>query len=121
MKKVLAAVAVLAISASSAFAADWEPDGPIRLWIGYGAGGGTDVQARMLAKELEATRGWVLVPENGLHRVGRHLMTSRPQRMQVSSLYGPTGARRSRPVQKLSPVILASLSITCGPQAVKAP
>ena len=64
MKKVLAAVAVLAISASSAFAADWEPDGPIRLWIGYGAGGGTDVQARMLAKELEATRGWVLVPEN---------------------------------------------------------
>ncbi|MCC9620787.1 tripartite tricarboxylate transporter substrate binding protein [Thalassospira sp. MA62] len=64
MKKVLAAAAVLALSAGSAFAADWEPDGPIRLWIGYGAGGGTDVQARMLAKELEDSRGWVLVPEN---------------------------------------------------------
>jgi len=64
MRKVLAAAAMLALSTGSAFAADWKPDGPIRLWIGYGAGGGTDVQARMLAKELEQTRGWILVPEN---------------------------------------------------------
>ena len=28
------------------------------------AGGGTDVQGRTLAKELEATRGWQVIPEN---------------------------------------------------------
>lgn len=44
--------------------AEWEPDGPIRLWIGYGAGGGTDVQGRTLAKEIEELRGWKVLPEN---------------------------------------------------------
>lgn len=44
--------------------AEWNPDGPIRLWIGYGAGGGTDVQGRTLAKEIEALRGWKILPEN---------------------------------------------------------
>lgn len=58
----LIAASMLAL-ASPAFA-EWQPDGPIRLWIGYGAGGGTDVQGRTLAKEIEARRGWKVVPEN---------------------------------------------------------
>lgn len=44
--------------------ADWEPTGPINLWIGFGAGGGTDTQARTLVEELEARRGWTIIPEN---------------------------------------------------------
>lgn len=44
--------------------ADWSPKGPIKLWIGFGAGGGTDTQARALAEELEKLRGWRVIPEN---------------------------------------------------------
>jgi tripartite-type tricarboxylate transporter receptor subunit TctC len=44
--------------------AEWQPKGPIKLWIGFGAGGGTDSQARSLASELEALKGWRIIPEN---------------------------------------------------------
>ncbi len=63
MKKLLLAAAALALSANAAMA-DWQPEGPIHLWIGYGAGGGTDTQGRSLAKELEELRGWKVIPEN---------------------------------------------------------
>lgn len=63
MKKTLMMTAALSLLAAPAFA-EWNPDGPIRLWIGYGAGGGTDVQGRTLAKEIEALRGWKVLPEN---------------------------------------------------------
>ncbi|TMV07481.1 tripartite tricarboxylate transporter substrate-binding protein [Arenibacterium halophilum] len=63
MKKTLIMTAALTLLAAPAFA-EWNPDGPIRLWIGYGAGGGTDVQGRTLAKEIEALRGWKILPEN---------------------------------------------------------
>ncbi|MGJ8545417.1 MAG: tripartite tricarboxylate transporter substrate binding protein [Sulfitobacter sp.] len=63
MKNALMIGVSLAALASPALA-EWNPDGPIRLWIGYGAGGGTDVQGRTLAKEIEALRGWKIIPEN---------------------------------------------------------
>jgi tripartite-type tricarboxylate transporter receptor subunit TctC len=44
--------------------ADWQPNGPIKFWIGFGAGGGTDTQARTLAGEIEALKGWRIIPEN---------------------------------------------------------
>lgn len=44
--------------------AEWKPNGPIKFWIGFGAGGGTDTQARTLAEELETLRGWRIIPEN---------------------------------------------------------
>jgi len=44
--------------------AEWSPKGPIKFWIGFGAGGGTDTQARALAEELEALKGWRIIPEN---------------------------------------------------------
>lgn len=64
MKKILGpALAVLGLSAAPALA-EWEPSGPINLWIGFGAGGGTDSQARALVEELEALRGWKIIPDN---------------------------------------------------------
>ena len=63
MKRILLTTAA-ALGLAGPAMAEWNPDGPIRLWIGYGAGGGTDVQGRTLAKEIEALRGWQVIPEN---------------------------------------------------------
>jgi tripartite-type tricarboxylate transporter receptor subunit TctC len=45
-------------------AAEWKPAGPIKLMIGFRAGGGTDTQSRLIAEELEKRRGWKIIPEN---------------------------------------------------------
>ncbi|WP_211100575.1 tripartite tricarboxylate transporter substrate binding protein [Acuticoccus sediminis] len=63
MRLIALAAATFALSTSMALA-DWQPDGPIRLWIGFGAGGGTDTQGRALAKELGERQGWTVIPEN---------------------------------------------------------
>ncbi len=57
------AAAVAATVATGALAADWSPPGPIKLMIGFRAGGGADTQARLIAEELEARHGWKLIPE----------------------------------------------------------
>ncbi|MEP0942140.1 MAG: tripartite tricarboxylate transporter substrate-binding protein [Rhizobiaceae bacterium] len=62
LKTAIAALGVVAL-ASGAFAADWTPPGPIKLMIAFGAGGGADTQARMIAEELEAAKGWKIIPE----------------------------------------------------------
>lgn len=61
----LLSVMILALGLMGGTAhADWQPKGPIKFWIGFGAGGGTDTQARTLAGELEALKGWRIIPEN---------------------------------------------------------
>ncbi len=67
MKKILkAAVAAIGLTAltTGAQADDWTPPGPIKLMIAFAAGGGADTQARMIAEELEAAKGW---KANNLH------------------------------------------------------
>lgn len=66
----VAAIATLGLLSAPA-AAEWEPNGPIKFWIGFGAGGGTDTQARALAEELEALKGWRVIPENKAGGGGR--------------------------------------------------
>ncbi|MRG74029.1 tripartite tricarboxylate transporter substrate binding protein [Alphaproteobacteria bacterium HT1-32] len=63
MKRLIPIVAAIAMMAGHAHA-EWAPKGPIKLWIGFGAGGGTDTQARALAEELQALKGWRIIPEN---------------------------------------------------------
>jgi tripartite-type tricarboxylate transporter receptor subunit TctC len=65
---IAAALAVVALSfvASSAHAQDW-PTRPIRIIVGFGAGGGTDIAARIVAEPLSKTLGQPVVVEN---RVG---------------------------------------------------
>ena len=65
MKRILkSAVAALGLAAmaTGAFAADWTPPGPIKLMIGFAAGGGADTQARLIAEALEAKMGLKFIP-----------------------------------------------------------
>jgi tripartite-type tricarboxylate transporter receptor subunit TctC len=60
------AVAVLSVIASSSSAQDW-PTRPVRILIGFGAGGGTDVATRIVADGLSELLGQQFTVEN---RVG---------------------------------------------------
>ena len=60
----LAGIVALTFLATSTVHAEWKPKGPITILIGFAAGGGTDTQARLIAAELEKTRGWKIIPQN---------------------------------------------------------
>ena len=62
----VAAFAVLAITVNGAYAQDW-PTRPIKILVGFGAGGGTDITARIVAQPLSEILGQPVVVEN---RVG---------------------------------------------------
>lgn len=57
---------VFSVTASSLPAQDW-PNRPIRIVVGFGAGGGTDIAARIVAEPLSKALGQPVVVEN---RVG---------------------------------------------------
>jgi tripartite-type tricarboxylate transporter receptor subunit TctC len=62
----LAAVAAVAAAGlpPSAAAAGWKPEHPVTMVVPYAAGGGTDAQARVVAKELSQLWGQPVVVEN---------------------------------------------------------
>jgi len=60
--RVVSAVALSAAMIGNAAA--WEPDGPLKLQIGFGAGGETDTIGRVIARALEDQTGWNVVAEN---------------------------------------------------------
>lgn len=68
MKKSFVNLALLAVLCSAglapALAADPYPTKPIRLLVGFAAGGPTDVIARVLAKDMTATLGQSIIVEN---------------------------------------------------------
>ena len=78
-----AIAAVATISFASPSLAEWEPKGPIKVWIGFGAGGGTDTQVRTLAQELEASRGWRIIPENKAGGGGAVMAAQLKRRMHL--------------------------------------
>ena len=45
-------------------AADWSPEGSIKLHVGFGAGGSTDTMGRLVAANVEESTGWNVVVEN---------------------------------------------------------
>ncbi len=59
----IAAALALLGSAATAAAEDW-PSRPIRIMVGFGAGGGTDVVARIIAEPLSEVLGQRIVVEN---------------------------------------------------------
>lgn len=65
MKLRLAAAALFSAALYTAPAlAEWAPDGPVNLWIGFGAGGETDTLGRLIANEVSESTGWDVVVEN---------------------------------------------------------
>lgn len=62
--KTLATAAILAFSTATSALAEWEPSGPIKLWIGFGAGGETDTLGRLIAQNMSESTGWDIVVEN---------------------------------------------------------
>ena len=59
----LAAIALSCAPLSTAEAQDW-PNKPVRILVGFGAGGGTDIVARILADRLSEVLGQQFVVEN---------------------------------------------------------
>lgn len=68
--------AAFAMLASSVFAADWKPDGPVKVQVAFGAGGSTDTLARIVAKSMEEATGWNIIVENKPGGGGVALFTS---------------------------------------------
>jgi len=69
LRHVAAAIGLFAC-ATGAQAEDWTPPGPIKFLIAFAAGGGADTQARMIAAELEAAKGWKIIPEQATGKGG---------------------------------------------------
>lgn len=69
----LCMAAALAAAAATANASDWIPPGPIKMLIGFHAGGGADTQARFIAEELEKRHGWVVIPKQVTGKGGLNL------------------------------------------------
>lgn len=68
------AILGLNLFSNSALATEqWQPSGPIKLLIGFKAGGGSDTQARLIAEELEARKGWKIIPEQVTGKGGLNL------------------------------------------------
>lgn len=44
--------------------ADWTPNGPVTLEVGFGAGGSTDTLARAIATQMEENTGWNVIVKN---------------------------------------------------------
>ncbi|MFY0614344.1 MAG: hypothetical protein JXQ99_22640 [Hyphomicrobiaceae bacterium] len=64
MKRLMISAALAVALVSGPAMAEWKPKGPIKLWIGFGAGGGTDTQGRAIAEAIEKLKGWRIIPEN---------------------------------------------------------
>lgn len=62
IRGIITGAAVLA--ATSVAAADWTPPGPVKLQIGFGAGGETDTIGRVVAAVIKEQTGWNVIAEN---------------------------------------------------------
>ncbi|WP_181832533.1 Bug family tripartite tricarboxylate transporter substrate binding protein [Bosea caraganae] len=64
MKRFWTVTCALAFALALSPAQAWEPKKPIRVIIGYGAGGSTDAIGRLMLKKIEEQKGWKFIVEN---------------------------------------------------------
>ncbi|BHH82425.1 tripartite tricarboxylate transporter substrate binding protein [Desulforhopalus sp. 52FAK] len=66
MKQLLSIAALVCVMAlpSLGLSQDWAPKDSIKLQIGFGAGGSTDIMGRLVAAKIEENTGWNVVVEN---------------------------------------------------------
>lgn len=87
--KIASAVAGLAMVISGAANAEgWEPDGTLRLQIGFGAGGSTDTMGRVIAKVMKEQTGWNIIAENKTGGGGISMFTAMSQRPSDGTIIG---------------------------------
>src|SRR5262252_8594454 len=102
-----AALAALFVSIvaqpSLLFAQDW-PKQPIRIVVGFGAGGGTDIAARIVAQPLSEILGQPVVVENRVGAGG----TSAANAVAVAPKDGYTALMMSN-AHAIAPVIYKSI------------
>ena len=85
----LGSAAVLAVAAAAtSFAADWKPNGPLTIQIGFGAGGSTDTMGRVLANVMKENTGWNIVVENKPGAGGVAMFTGVSQRPADATVVG---------------------------------
>ncbi|SFT17341.1 Tripartite-type tricarboxylate transporter, receptor component TctC [Sulfitobacter marinus] len=77
--KAVGTAALIAFGAPVA-AQDWEPNGPVTIEIGFGAGGSTDTMGRVLAEVMKEQTGWNVIVENRPGGGGVAMFTSLSQR-----------------------------------------
>ncbi len=73
IRLISAVLAALFMMAGSSTAHDWSPDGPVKMLIGFAAGGGADTQARLIAQDIEEAHGWQIIPEQVTGKGGMNL------------------------------------------------
>ena len=61
---IVAALAAIALTAAAPAFAEWPNDRPIRILVGFGAGGGTDIVSRIVAQQLSELWHQTVVVEN---------------------------------------------------------
>lgn len=66
MKQVLSIVMLVCVMVvpSLSCGQEWSPKDSIKLQIGFGAGGSTDIMGRLVAAKIEENTGWNIVVEN---------------------------------------------------------
>jgi len=117
--KSIGVAAALALSASVAQAADWAPPGPVKLMIAFGAGGGADTQARMIASALEEKLGWEFIPEQVTGKGGLNMLTALAEEPSDGTAIGMAvteslGYNLKAAKTDLTPADFTGLSTTAG-------
>ncbi|MBK0328963.1 tripartite tricarboxylate transporter substrate binding protein [Rhodobacteraceae bacterium F11138] len=73
---------------SPVLAADWAPPKPLKLQIGFAAGGSTDTMGRIVAEVMKEQTGWNIVAENKTGGGGVAMFTGISQRPADGTVIG---------------------------------
>lgn len=87
-KKALCLLAASLTLGSPLLADDWAPSGPIKLQIGFAAGGSTDTMGRIVAEVMKENTGWNIIAENKTGGGGVAMFTGISQRPADGTVIG---------------------------------
>ena len=118
LRSIVTAVS-LTIATTGVQAADWAPPGPVKMMIAFGAGGGADTQARLIAAAMEEKLGWKFIPEQVTGKGGLNMLTALAQEPADGTAIGMAvteslGYNLRAAKTKLTPADFTGLSTTAG-------
>src|SRR5688500_20223847 len=97
--KIIAFLALLASFAASALAQDAYPSKPVRILVGYAAGGGNDIIVRVLQPRLQEYLGQPVIVDNkpGAQSIIAAEMAARAPADGYTIFMGPSGPMTINP------------------------